>query len=84
MNRYRLKELKTVARYRPGVLKQKEVVSELKSDLSRTWATVSLILAEESLVEALELMKRADPQKAKLIEQVEEALKKINFVLMNI
>jgi len=67
-----------------SVLKQKQVVDMLKRDLNRVWAEVSLLLANENFFEVLELLAKADPRKAKAVEEIRQALLKITFYVLNL
>jgi len=67
-----------------SALRQKQVIDMLKRDLNRVWSEISWILANESFFEVLELLAKADPKKAKTVEEIREALLKITFYVMNL
>jgi len=67
-----------------SVLRQKQIIDMLKQDLNRTWTEVSWILANESFMEVLELLAKADPKKSKIVEEIKQMLMRISFYIMNL
>jgi len=65
-------------------LRDPAVVEELKRDLKRVWGEVSLLMANESFMEVLRLLAKADPKSAKKVEEIKEALLKITFYVLNL
>jgi len=61
-----------------------QIIEMLKNDIKRVWAEVSLLMANESFMEVLRLLAKADPKSAKKVEEIKEALMRAGFYILNL